>query len=183
LSLHFQGKKFDSGNNVLASAIRNNYCDFDASSTWYEVSGPLNGSKAASFLENICEINNTLLQWLVADFHLCNGSHDTAPNWELRPTYPGLMGLSEIMITRISGAMCGTSAFGIFSEYSLPLLALSELVNYNENNDGMVPISSCAFTGRFTANYSDDFYLGPFNHADTTCRNGGDPCNWFANRI
>jgi len=169
-------------NNILASAIKYGYCDFDSTSSWYDVSGPLHGSQASNFLENICQINDSVLQWVVDDFGLCNDHNETASNWELRPSYPGLVGLSDIMTKRIKGALCGNSAFGMLTEYSVPLWTLAELVQYNETNDGLVPLSSCAITGEFSSSPLDPFYLGAFNHADTTCRNGGDPCQWYAHR-
>lgn len=49
------------GNAAFAAAIQHGYCDLDKnSSAWYEVSGPLRGSKAANFAAYICSHNSTL---------------------------------------------------------------------------------------------------------------------------
>merc|ERR1712124_225819 len=85
--------------------------------------------------------------------------------------------------------MCGDSSFGLNSKYSLALQALSLAVEYGEDNDGMVAVSSCMLPGkRYTGKYSDSFYIAKINHADGPCRNGnGDfgiasrqPASWYA---
>eukprot|EP01089_Gocevia_fonbrunei_P018599 TRINITY_DN632_c0_g2_i1.p1 TRINITY_DN632_c0_g2~~TRINITY_DN632_c0_g2_i1.p1 ORF type:complete len:281 (-),score=60.93 TRINITY_DN632_c0_g2_i1:25-867(-) len=171
------------GNDILAAGIENNLCDFDSSSSWYEVSGPMHGSKAASVLGNICTTSNGPLKWLADDLGYCDGSVESAAYVSLQPSNPDLSGLANIMASRVKGAFCGTSAFGQASKYSLPLEALAKLVNYGEPNDGMVPVSSCAVSqANWGTTISDSFYQGPYNHADATCRNGGAPCAWYSNK-
>lgn len=49
------------GNAAFAAAIQHGYCDIDKnSSSWYEVSGPLRGSKAADWAGYICSHNSTI---------------------------------------------------------------------------------------------------------------------------
>jgi len=172
------------GNNILAAAIQHKICDFDLeTSSWYEIAAPLRGTKATSFLEPICEgKESAALTWLAITLNYCVDGHMSPAHKSLRPDYPGLDGLDKIAAERISGALCGINAFGLVSSYSVPMQALSALVNYGEPNDGMVPIFSCNVTGQFGGSYTDAFYAGRLNHADTTCRNGGVPCNWFGAR-
>lgn len=55
--------------------------------------------------------------------------------------------------------MCGVNAFGLVSEYSPLLKALSDLVDYGEPNDGMVGIESCHVAPEaLGSTYQDDFY-------------------------
>ena len=86
--------------------------------------------------------------------------------------------------------MCGTSAFGLLSDESAELKALSLAVNYGEPNDGAVGIASCSLPGR---NYSTDTasaacYSVGVNHFDGTCRHGNGlaadrkPCNFYTNK-
>jgi len=172
------------GNNILAAAIKNQVCDFDlTSSTWYEVSGPMMGSKAADFLEKVCLSDITdPLYWLGSELGVCVGKNETLSDFGLRIEYSGLAGLADIMKSRISGALCGTSAFGMLTSYSVPLDALSSLVHFGEINDGMVPFSSCSVGEQHSTDYHDAFFQGPYNHADSTCRNGGVPCKWYSQR-
>ena len=54
--------------------------------------------------------------------------------------------------------MCGTSAFGLVSKYSLPLEALSKLAwSDGEVNDGMVGLHSCQ-VHTLGKSYEDAFY-------------------------
>ena len=58
----------------------------------------------------------------------------------------------------MQGAMCGTSAFGLVSKYSLPLEALSKLAwSDGEVNDGMVGLHSCQ-VHTLGKSYEDAFY-------------------------
>jgi len=185
-------------NNILAAAIRDGMCTMEASTSWYLSSPPTQGSKAGDMCEEICNSTNWLdgpLRDLLVLFHYCVNDQPGDANmawYSMQTTYPGLQGLPAVMSAYASGAMCGDSAIGLVSIYSLGLEALAAIVDYGELNDGMVPLSSCQagldpslFTGEATSNW----YLGGLNHADTTCRNGnGDfgadrqPCSWFGDR-
>eukprot|EP01089_Gocevia_fonbrunei_P018597 TRINITY_DN632_c0_g1_i2.p1 TRINITY_DN632_c0_g1~~TRINITY_DN632_c0_g1_i2.p1 ORF type:complete len:281 (-),score=46.28 TRINITY_DN632_c0_g1_i2:109-951(-) len=171
------------GNNILAAGIKHGLCDFDSSSSWYEVSGPMYGSKAALKLDHICNDTFSPLKWVADDMGCCDGLAVSGSYISLQPSYPGLAGLAEILASRVKGAFCGTDAFGLLSSYSVPLDALATYVDYGESNDGMVPISSCAVSqADWGTTISDSFYQGPYNHADATCRNGGNPCAWYTNK-
>jgi len=172
------------GNNVIAAAIQNGYCDFDLStSSWYEISGPWFGSKAANFLNGVCAGNDTgVLRWLADELHYCTGSTEAPAYVSLRTNNPDLNGLAGIAQSRIKGSFCGVSPFGIPSKYSLALSALAEIVQYGQPDDGMVGINSCDVAGSFGSSPQDNFYKGNYNHADTTCRNGGTPCTWYSYR-
>jgi len=186
------------GNNIFAAALRDGTCQMDSTSTWYLASPPTIGSKACDMAEEICNSTNWLdaaLRDVLTAFHYCVNDQPGNANqayYSLQTDYPGLQGLPEIMATRASGAICGNVPFGLVSIYSLGLEALAAIVDYGEDSDGMVPISSCQAgldPTKFQGDASADFYLGGLNHADTTCRDGnGDfgadrqPCSWYGAR-
>ena len=114
----------------------------------------------------------------------CRSDNPGLPNeayLSMETTYPGLKGLPEIAAARISvgsrgvwrctalaqrahspcaasqGAMCGTSPFGLVSEYSIPLEALSKLAGFPGTNDGMVGLTSCQVHA-LSGSYKDAFY-------------------------
>jgi len=172
------------GNNVMAAAIKHGYCDFGSTSSWYEVSGPLYGSKAAYFLDQVCIGNaSSILRWLADELGYCIGSTEAPAYVSLQPTNPDLNGLAGIVRARIKGAFCGDSSFGLPTKYALALTALADLVQYGQPNDGMVPISSCDVTGNsYGSSPQNSWYMAGYNHADATCRNGGTPCTWYSYR-
>jgi len=186
------------GNNIIAAAIRDGVCRFDVTSNWYLSAPPAYGSKAADMIETICDSSSWLdqpIRDLAVDMHYCQNDQPGPANEayvSLQTDDPAIQGLADVMAAHASGAMCGDSAIGLISKYSIELEALSELVDFGEDNDGMVGISECMFGyGNFTwgGDATDDFYRADCNHADLTCRNGnGDfgaarkPCSWFANR-
>ncbi|KAL0485861.1 hypothetical protein AKO1_002127 [Acrasis kona] len=199
------------GNLVLSAAIKNGLCDIDTNTTsWYQIMGPFGGSKAALTLESVCEgaesgqwpIGKAKLYRFVAD----KGGYCVPGTKHCYPAYltmsPGYMtqitqeyidSLYQIANKRIKGSMCGTSPVGVTSLYSIALKTLSVVVDYGEDSDGLVPISSCIRTsdGRnFTSHYSSSWYKAKVNHADGTCRNSdsyfGDsssPCSYYKNKL
>jgi len=186
------------GNNILAAALRDGVCQLDkTSSTWYLSAAPGRGSKAANMVETICDSNSWLdgpIRDIATLFHYCVNDQPGPANQayvSLQTTDPGLVGLADVMASYADGIMCGTSAFGLVSEYSLGLEALSDLVNYGELNDGMVGQSSCTVADNlpFGSDPSDPYYYATINHADATGRDGnGDfgsarqPLAWFSAR-
>lgn len=189
------------GNLILAAAIKNRICEIDLNTTtWYDIQGPFSGSKAASTLVEICLAVGSgwtkpvpaLYYYIASKGGYCvPGTNMTYQAYHtLDPTYPGLESLYPIAAKRISGFLCGDSAIGLYSIYSPLLEILSLFVQYGENNDGMVPISSC---NPGDADHNPDHrqpqYRGPVNHADGTCRNGDGrwgvdrkPCSYYAGR-
>lgn len=106
----------------------------------------------------------------------------------MAPGYKGLDELVPIAAAHVSGAICGTSPFGLASVYSTIFKAMSSMVGFDGLNDGMVGTSSCEIPGKaYTESYKSDFYQAAINHPDSTCQNGdgywgGDdrkPCAWF----
>jgi len=181
------------GNMMLAGAIDSGFCSLDKeTSTWYEVSGPMLGSKMAAKLETICD-NPGLYKWVVTKMGFCLPDGGTTPAYQsLEPSYPGLQEIAKTIASRISGAMCGTSAYGLTSIYSAEMLSLSELAGFEDINDGVVTWSSCNQQGgsvTYKADYREAFYKADANHIDTPCYEGdGDwgisrrPCSWYGLR-
>jgi len=147
-------------------------------------------------LEQVCSSQSWLddpLRDIAVLFHYCQNDEPGPANLayvSLQTTNPALAGLDDVMAQYASGGMCGTSALGLVSEYSLGLEALSVLVDFGELNDGMVPLSSCSMANAtYSGEPSDNWYLAAINHADATGRDGngdfGDdrqPLQWFGAR-
>ena len=181
------------GNMMLAGAIDSGLCSIDnETSTWYEVSGPMLGSKMASKLKDICD-NEGLYKWVVTKMGFCLPDGGTTPAYQsLEPNYPGLQEIAKTIGSRISGAMCGTSAYGLTSIYSAEMLALAELAGFVGVNDGVVSWSSCNQQGGnvpYKPDYRSAWYGAAANHIDTACYEGdgdwGDdrkPCSWYSLR-
>jgi hypothetical protein len=185
------------GNNILAEALREGVCRMDSSATWYLSAPPAFGSKAADMIETICDSQSWLdapIRDLAVAMHYCQSDQPGPANEayvSLQTTDPAIAGLADVMAAHASGSMCGNSAFGLFSKYSLELEALSDLVGFGQPNDGMVGFNECTLSANITygGDASDPFYNAAINHADATCRNGngdfGDdrqPCKWFSLR-
>lgn len=182
------------GNLALAAAFKNGVCSLGASSRWYAASAPWKGSQAASWVEGLCanmSIGTAALTWLARELNYCDPHHPQASQgyMSLQVGYPGLSDLLEVAVELVSGALCGTSSYGITSQFSIPLEALDIAVGYGEDDDGMVGISSCTLPGKpYGENASNPFYKAAINHADGTCRDGnGDfgvdtrqPASWYA---
>jgi hypothetical protein len=185
------------GNMMLAGAIESGLCSLDKETTsWYEVSGPMLGSKMAEVLGEICA-QGGLYKYVVTKLGFCLPEGGMTPAYRsLVPTYPGLEELAKTIQSRLSGALCGTSAYGITSIYSVEMLAVAELAGFEQLNDGVVAWSSCnaaAIHGLPDPGYKGDYrsawYAASINHIDSECYNGdgdwGDdrkPCSWYALR-
>jgi len=186
------------GTPILAAALKNGLCRLDPSASWYDASGPLFGSKAADVIESICANPSAWdepLRWIGQKLNYCEDSSKpsnvTKSYQSLSPSYPGYTDLMLFAATQVKGSICGTSAYGLLSPYSLALAALADVVWYGEKNDGLVAVSSCLIPqANYDNRYQSDFYIAPLNHADTTCRNGNGfydteermPCGWYSLR-
>ena len=181
------------GNLIFAAALGNKVCTLDSTADWYSANAPWLGSAAVPWLVNICNGSwyEKPLQWLASELTFCEGDKTSRSYLSLAPDYPGLQKLQAVAAEFISGQMCGSDAFGLASEYSIPLEALSVAVPYPSPNDGMVATSSCFLPGiTYGTNYSDKYYVTATNHADGCCREGnGDwsnddrrPCDWYKAR-
>lgn len=193
------------GNLVLARALQTGVCALEAnSSAWYLSGAPLRGTAAAVKLIDICghpTVVQKPLRFVFEELGLCEGRNVSAEFYSYRPDNPALVGLAEVANRSASGAMCGTSAFGIVSKYSAALDAVAALVRFGEPNDGLVGFSSCAAGGwpapraggtttsttasdlhrsvvdgeddaKDDADELPDWYAAPMNHADNSGRDG-----------
>ena len=132
-------------------------------------------------------------------------STDVFPAYDtLAPNFPGVQDIVNYVAPYASGQMCGYSAYGLNSIYSIPLFLLSEVVGYDDPNDGMVTIPSCTIfpNTTFSNNAADLYYRVAGNHAgklmmtlfrdcftDGTCRDGDSwwgnarPCSFYTNKV
>jgi hypothetical protein len=198
------------GNLILAASIRNKYCSLDStSSSWYAVDSPYDGSQASARLKTICNdyhnhqspsLFQKLFGYIAEAGGYCipgTGSAYHAYN-SVHPGYCDAEGqciddLEHIVVDHVKGAMCGVSPIGLISKYSVMLEALSLVVGYDEDNDGMVSKSSCERyhgSGPYSTKYKSNWYTTSTNHADGTCRNGDGwwnssgrkPCSWYTDK-
>lgn len=185
-------------NTILSKAIHEGVCTIDRNTTaWYMSQGPMQGTKAAETIANICSGITVLdkpVRWIAAAENYCDGRNVSAAYWSLRPGYPAYNdALLDVPRQFADGAMCGTSPYGETSMYSAALEAVAYVVEYGEDNDGLVPLSSCDAWFRSeqpTASFLDptaNFYTPKANHADGTCRVGdgwfAKPCTWYATKM
>lgn len=149
------------------------------------------GSKMAGKLDYICA-NTTLYRYVAAKMGFCTEDGQVAGAYNsLEPSYPGLAELAATIRPRLNGALCGESAFGLNSIYSVEMVATADLADFLDINDGVVPWSSCSVDGseEFLPSYTSSWYAASINHIDSECYNGdgwwGDdrkPCLWYALR-
>jgi len=197
------------GNLILAAGIKNGYCSFNKDSSWYAINPPFGGSPAATKLKSICHVFysqkpsslsvDNLYGIVATKAGYCD--RDTRQPFlsylSLQPNYCSPDGqclddLGDVIKENVKGIMCGSSSFGMKSKYSVLLSALSQIVQYGEENDGMVGVSSCSqyHKGLFNNNHKAKFYQSPVNHADGTCRNSNGmfsqerkPCSYFEHKV
>ena len=91
----------------------------------------------------------------------------------LLPDYPGFEANIVVAERFVSYGLCGTSAWGITSEYSPLLEGLSKLVDYESDNDAMVAVPSCTLSSKpYGSTYDRQFLKTDINHVDGTGRTG-----------
>jgi len=181
---------------ILGAALRNGLCTLGEGSNWYAASPPSLGSPVADWFATSCPdpgLWDEAVTFVADALGYCDGAR-IAPGYDcLRETTPGIHDVAKYVALTVSGAMCGTSAPGILSEYSIGLEVVALSSGENQwPNDGMVPYPNCIglLDANFTSDFRDDYYIGPLNHADTTCRTGNSlmkqddksPCSWYAHR-
>jgi len=178
------------GNLVLAKAIQDGYCDLDTSSRWYTASAPLDGSKVATVLAELCNQVSSFPNWVTLEF--CSNGVPEPSYASMIPGTPGLAEVRETVTRKSSGSMCGSSAMGLNSIYSIGLVAVELFANLEPPNDGLVETISCAQANvAYTSSYSQPYYKANINHADGTCRNGDTwfgaqdkkPCSWYGSQV
>ena len=183
------------GNLIIAGALKNNLCKIDKETvSWYNLMGPMKGTKAVSVLKEVCENKVSIITPSVAKFvaskagYCLDKSTKVYPTYEtLQTTFEGISELESIAQPYIKGQMCGTSSTGLNSYYSPALGFLSKMVNFGEPNDGLVGISSCMIgnSSQFSSSHLSQHYITEANHADATCRFGDawfgsvKPCSYF----
>lgn len=119
---------------------------------------------------------------------LCAGTVPSGAYQSMVPTNPALVQAQSIIKSQLTGMMCGTSAYGLNSKYSVALQLLATIGKLENPNDGMVSFDACSqhIEEGFSNQPSAYYYEAGVNHADGTCRNGngwwGDdrqPCDFF----
>lgn len=184
------------GNLVFTGALMSERCHLGSNAKWYSMNGPWRGSKAVPWVTDLCSnisTHSAALQWLAHELNYCVGpTGGVAKGYlSMSPSYPGLWMLRTVADSMVSGALCGTSGFGLVSQYSAGLQALDSIVPFTSESDGMVGIDSCRLPNKtYHGNFAFPYYEAMVNHADGTCQDGdGDfgvasrqPCQWIAQR-
>jgi hypothetical protein len=188
---------------IVAAAIRNGFCDIDnRTSSWYSIATPFEGSHIITFVKRVCErkvpgILPEIYRYISDLFGYCYpGKDELYPVYEsLGLNYSYMPDIARVGIQKIKGSLCGTSAFGLTTMFSIPLSVVASYAGYPEDNDGLVPQGSCKIIGRRqNAVYGNDpgglFYKPATNHPDNTCRHGDGlwgsnrrPCSFFTNKV
>ena len=176
------------GNLIFAGALSNKVCTLGKTSDWVSISAPWDGSSAADWVTGVCKKRGLIpkiLEPLAKELRYCkpDGTGVNFAYVALSTDYPGILSgnLRRTAERYASASLCGTSAWGVTSKFSLALKALATVSNYGQKNDGMVGVSSCKLRDRIysTEQYNTNYYLPSINHADATLRtrDGGKGTN------
>jgi hypothetical protein len=197
------------GNLIFAAGLHRGLCQMDNSSSWYAINAPFAGSMAAAKVKKICHDNyheknpissSKLFGFIAHHGGYCKLDSPQAPRvyHTLVPDFCSeeyglcMKDLEGVVKKYATGMMCGTSPNGLTSHYSLLLSALAQIVQFGEENDGMVTKSSCEgyHSEKFDDHYTDLFYRVDANHADGTCRVGDGlfndnrkPCSYYTDKL
>ena len=174
------------GTSIFAKALQEGMCDL-GETKWYSANGVIRGSLAADYVNNVCSNNFTAIKFAAEALGYCQDNKATKAYISLQTNETRWRGIAETAQRHLSGSLCGTTPFGIWSFYSAELELISHLVNYKEANDGLLSFSHCIVPNATyypfpTANH----YVANINHADGSCRNGDgrkrdqQACNWFS---
>lgn len=187
------------GNLILGAALGYDICRLADSSSWYESQGPMAGTVGADIADHACLNWWDWVAFLAESMGFCKtydtGHRTTTIAYTSMVTTNDFTVAQQGMRDNADGAMCGISSWGLNSLNSPQFAAVSAFVGFGEDNDGVVPWSSCnnmmgyANGGSWGTSYKDAWYKAAINHADGTCDVGDGwwgsdrkPCSWFANR-
>merc|ERR1711988_372573 len=137
----------------------------------------MHGSKMASVLAKMCS-DGGLYKYVAVKLGFCSPEGGVSRAYlSLEPSYPGLVGIAQTIAPRLSGAMCGTSSYGLSSIYSAEMVAVAQLAGFADKNDGVVPWSSCNVNMKvngsdFVPDYHHQWYAAAVNHIDASCYEG-----------
>ncbi|XP_060072803.1 uncharacterized protein LOC132552633 [Ylistrum balloti] len=189
------------GNLVVAAAFHRRICKFDhRTSIWYSIQAPWRGSKVSDELQYLCsrkDLKTKVTYLVLEELNYCKPKSDRPSQAyvSLKTSYQSPTGVSYNDLIRtarrlISGAVCGTSAFGMDLSFSMSarLHLVSAFTQLSLPNDGLVAFDSCEIKGNFDIKPTSHYYRGHFNHAEGTCRFGEShtfmrpqqhPCLWY----
>ena len=189
------------GNLILANAISTGKCSLGESSRWVSSQGPFQGSKSATALMDYCQnptglfISGTysiaeLFSWI--GFCPMKESNVALINEGGRHSHEALdrkyAKAQEAYRENVDAALCGTSAYGIVTQSSPKLKALSAISGHESANDGLVEFNSCikSLPHDFQPYYRNNkWYRALINHEDGKFLRDGwwgaarRPIKWF----
>lgn len=188
------------GSNIVAAALHAGECSLQSSSSWKPVSGYFKGSAAGTSAASLC---SSAYGGALEEGHLCQMSGGarvpttTFASTAIEFTSPSLTytGLTATHGAHADATMCATNSWGLNSDYSNVFQWIEDNVNGWQSGhvDGVMSEVTCQGGkggARWRSSYSDDFYSGNINHADTTCMfgdgywgNDRKPCKWFQYQV
>jgi hypothetical protein len=185
------------GNLMVAGAIATGKCSLDSSSTWVGMAGPMRGSMASDFVQDICAGETNFVLEEVANI---TGRCPPTVALKSLPSQGGNFSTAKLNAqykaaqkaysTNVSALMCSEGYSGLHSKYQAEFWALGSVVPYkSDENDGMVEFESCATgipTSKFGESWKSRFYKTKLNHYDSEFLYGDSltdekkmPIKWF----
>jgi hypothetical protein len=183
------------GNLITGGALANGICSFSSNVTWVSIGAPMEGSKAANFLEEKCQGNNwgLVVKLGLSRFGFCPATesylsirHQSTVNTTLNAEFAQAQMIRQQYATKV---MCGVSGYGLNSPMSSGLHLVGSLAEHMSNEeDGLVDFPSCSVgLGEFSTNAMDGVnYRAALNHYDIQFRYGDGwwgedrkPLKWF----
>jgi len=177
------------GGLILGASFHNKTCDRNRDDLiWIASQTPLKGSIASNNLVDICRLEQpeSYSHWFYRamgeQFGYCNSTtNKPATSYQTMHTnYKNIQQVGKYSFSSINKMLCGTSAFGLYSKYSMALEFLEWVSGFKYINDGMVSIESCMNDSEKLCQNDEtkNYYCPALNHADGTCRNGNS--NWYS---
>lgn len=154
------------GNLIFASALKTGVCSLRRTDAWVVMGAPWRG---------LTEKNMARLSWICR--HIGHATCDArtglvgASLRSLATGTPGLTSLATVAAKQATAHLCGSSAIGVISRFTLPLLAFGVIVLQHpiSGSDGMVLTHDCLAPAS-GVQVPVPTYVLPLNHADTAGR-------------
>ncbi|CAK4635019.1 unnamed protein product [Aphanomyces euteiches] len=186
------------GNMITGAALATGKCSLSKDVTWISSAGPMKGSESANLLAEKC-LGGGLDVIISVPLEFLGFCPPTRAFASLYYQDSVNAATQKLLVASAKAranhpnkkVLCGTSAYGINSIFSIPLQIIGSWSEHNGAHDGLVAVESCvAGLGNnfgFGGDITSTNYKGPLNHEDLAFRNGdgwlGDdrkPVKWLS---
>ncbi|CAK4626714.1 unnamed protein product [Aphanomyces euteiches] len=186
------------GNMITGAALASGKCSLSKDVTWISSAGPMKGSESANLLAEKC-LGGGLDVIISVPLEFLGFCPPTRAFASLYYQDSVNAATQKLLVASAQAranhpnkkVLCGTSAYGINSIFSIPLQIIGSWSDHNGAHDGLVAVESCvAGLGNnfgFGGDITSTNYKGPLNHEDLAFRNGdgwlGDdrkPVKWLS---